>query len=114
MEQALNAMEQETFAADLSAYNILINVYGRAGYLDKMEEVFHSLGSKNMKPDGVTWTSRLGAYSKKREYKVCLEIFGQMIEAGCFPDGGAAKVLLSACSSEDQRQEVTTILREMF
>jgi pentatricopeptide repeat protein len=43
----------------------------------------------------------------------CLEIFEEMIDAGCHPDGGTAKVLLSACSSEDQIEQVTTVIRTM-
>uniref|UniRef100_A0A803L4Z6 Pentatricopeptide repeat-containing protein n=1 Tax=Chenopodium quinoa TaxID=63459 RepID=A0A803L4Z6_CHEQI len=114
MEQVLSAMEDEpNVAADISTYNILINLYGRAGYFEKMEQLFHSLGDKKLKPDVVTWTSRLGAYSRKKQYKMSLEIFEQMIDAGCFPDGGTAKVLLSSCSSEEQVEQVTTILRTM-
>lgn len=114
MEQVLSAMEDKpSVAADISTYNILINVYGRAGYFEKMEQLFNSLGDRNMKPDVVTWTSRLGAYSRKKQYNVCLEVFEEMIDAGCFPDGGTAKVLLSSCSNEDQIEQVTTILRTM-
>lgn len=114
MEQVLSAMEgDQPFAADLSTYNILVNTYGRAGYFEKMEELFHSLCAGNMKPNVVTWTSRMGAYARKKLYRTCLEIFEQMIDAGCFPDGGTAKVLLSSCSSEDEIQQVTTILRTM-
>lgn len=114
MEQVWRAMEDQPYAAaDISTYNILINIYGRAGYFEKMEQLFHSLRDKDMKPDVVTWTSRLGAYSRKKQYKVCIEIFEQMIDAGCFPDGGTAKVLLSSCSTEEQIEQVTTILRTM-
>jgi len=69
--------------------------------------------TKNLKPDVVTWTSRLGTYSRKKQYTRCLEIFEEMIDAGCHPDGGTAKVLLSACSSEDQIEQVTTVIRTM-
>ena len=34
-----------------------------------------------------------------------------MIDSGCYPDGGTAKVLLSACSSEEQIEQVTTVIR---
>lgn len=113
MEDVLIAMEKGPYEADISTYNILINIYGRAGFLEKMEEVFSSVSSKKLKPDVVTWTSRLGAYSKKKQYVRCLEIFEEMIDAGCYPDGGTAKVLLSACSSEDETEQVTTVIRSM-
>jgi pentatricopeptide repeat protein len=113
MEEVLTAMEKGPYGADISTYNILINIYGRAGFFERMEGIFQSLPSKNLKPDVVTWTSRLGAYSRKKLYARCLEIFEEMIDAGCHPDGGTAKVLLSACSSEDQIEQVTTVIRTM-
>jgi outer membrane murein-binding lipoprotein Lpp len=36
-----------------------------------------------------------------------------MIDAGCYPDGGTAKVLLAACSNEDQIEQVTSVIRTM-
>ncbi|KAE9455560.1 hypothetical protein C3L33_12531, partial [Rhododendron williamsianum] len=68
-----------------------------------MEELFRLLPVKKLKPNVVTWTSRLGAYSRKKQYNRCLEIFEEMIDDGCYPDGGTCKVLLNACSSEDHR-----------
>ncbi|KAK4493545.1 hypothetical protein RD792_017980 [Penstemon davidsonii] len=58
-----------------------------------MEEIFLSPGTKNLRPDVVTWTSRLGGYSKKKQYKRCIEIFEEMIDSGCYPDGGTTRVL---------------------
>ncbi|KAG5234422.1 pentatricopeptide repeat-containing protein [Salix suchowensis] len=113
MEEVLTAMEKGPYEADISTYNILINIYGRAGFFERMEGIFQSLTTKNLKPDVVTWTSRLGAYSRKKLYRKCVEIFEEMIDAGCHPDGGTAKVLLSACSSEDQIEQVTTVIRTM-
>lgn len=111
MEQVLSAMENGASRPDISTYNILINIYGRAGFLEKMEELFMSLSYKNFRPDVVTWTSRLGAYSRMKQYTRCIEIFEEMIDSGCYPDGGTAKVLLSSCSSEDQIQQVTAVIR---
>lgn len=113
MEEVLAALEKGPYEADISTYNILINIYGRAGFFDKMEELFQSLPIKKLKPDVVTWTSRLGAYSRKKLYTRCLEIFEEMIDAGCYPDGGTAKVLLASCSSEDQTAQVSTVIRTM-
>ncbi|KAK0578704.1 hypothetical protein LWI29_014861 [Acer saccharum] len=113
MEEVLTAMQKGSYGADISTYNILINVYGRAGFFERMEELFRSLAAKRLTPDVVTWTSRLAAYSRKKLYTRCLEIFEEMIDAACYPDGGTAKVLLSACSSEDQIEEVTTLIRTM-
>lgn len=113
MEAVLAAMEKGPYEADISTYNILINVYGRAGFFERMEELFQVLPTKSLKPDVVTWTSRLGAYSRKKLYTRCLEIFEEMIDSGCYPDGGTAKVLLSACSSEEQIEQVTTVIRTM-
>ena len=104
-------MDKGPYVADISTYNILINVYGRAGFLDRMEELFQSLPTKSLKPDVITWTSRLGAYSRKKLYKRCFEIFEEMIDSGCYPDGGTAKVLLSACSSQEQIEQATIVIR---
>ena len=109
----MTVMEKGSYVADISTYNILINRYGQAGFIERMEELFQMLPSKGLKPDVVTWTSRIGAYSKKKLYVRCLEIFEEMIDAGCYPDGGTAKVLLAACSNEEQTQQVTTVIRTM-
>lgn len=113
MEQLLTAMENGAGKPDISTYNILINTYGRAGFVDKMEELFASLPSKNLQADVMTWTSRLGAYSRKKLYEKCIEIFEEMIDSGCYPDGGTAKVLLSSCSCEDEIEQVTRVIRTM-
>lgn len=88
-------------------------MYGRAGFIDKVEELFELLPSKHLKPNVVTWTCRIGAYSRKKLYIRCLEIFEEMIDVGCLPDGGTAKVLLAACSNEDQIEQVTNVIRTM-
>ncbi|CAA7021560.1 unnamed protein product [Microthlaspi erraticum] len=114
MEKILAEMEKGSCTTmDISTYNILINVYGKAGFLERVEELFVELKEKNFRPDVVTWTSRIGGYSRKKLYVKCLEIFEEMIDSGCAPDGGTAKVLLSACSSEDQVEQVTSVLRTM-
>ncbi|KAK1281998.1 Pentatricopeptide repeat-containing protein [Acorus calamus] len=113
MEDVLDAMERGPYRADISTYNILINIYGRSGFFDRMEELFNSLSEKKLKPDVKTWTSRIGAYSRKKRYMKCLEIFEEMVDSGCYPDGGTAKVLLAACSSEDQIEQITTVIRTM-
>ena len=113
LEEILKAMERGPYSADISTYNILINVYERAGYFEWMEELFEALPTKNLKPDVVTWTSRLEAYSKKKLYTRCLEIFEERIDSGCYPDRRTAKVLLSAYSSDEQIEQVTTVIRTM-
>ncbi|KAK6931926.1 Pentatricopeptide repeat [Dillenia turbinata] len=111
MEQVLNAMERKPHVADTSTYNSLITVYDRARFIDKMKELSGSLSTKNLEPDVVMWTLKLRAYSKKKQYKKCLKIFEEMIDVGCYLDGGTAKALLNACSSEDQIEQMTTVIR---
>ncbi|KAH0451969.1 hypothetical protein IEQ34_019268 [Dendrobium chrysotoxum] len=113
MEEILHLMENGPFEADISTYNILINIYGRAGFFSRMEELFQSLVSKKMMADVVTWTSRMGAYSRKKQYYKCLEIFEEMVDAGCYPDGGTARVLLSSCSTDEEIAEVSVVIRAM-
>ncbi|GLT55509.1 hypothetical protein SLA2020_286240 [Shorea laevis] len=81
--------------------------------LRQWKSSFQSLPTNSLKPDVVTWTSRLGAYSRKKLYKRCFEIFEEMIDAGCYPDSGTAEVLLSACSSQEQIEQVTTLIRTL-
>lgn len=115
MEEVLEVMENKNrpYVPDISTYNILINMYGRAGYFEQMEKIFRLLPVKNLQRDVVTWTSRLGAYSRKKQYTKCLQIFEEMITDGCYPDGGTARVLLSACSTKEQVEQVSLVLRTM-
>uniref|UniRef100_A0ACD5V6I7 Uncharacterized protein n=1 Tax=Avena sativa TaxID=4498 RepID=A0ACD5V6I7_AVESA len=113
MERLLAAMEHRG-SCDVSTYNVVVNAYGRAGYLERMEAAFASMqGKRGLAADVVTWTSRMGAYARKKEYRRCLEIFEEMVDAGCYPDGGTAKVLVAACSDERQVEQVTAIVRSM-
>ncbi|KAL1537570.1 hypothetical protein AAHA92_30066 [Salvia divinorum] len=112
MEEVMAAMEGGGGCGpDISTYNVAINAYGRAGFVERMEEVFASIAAKNLTADAVTWTSRLGAYSRKKQYVRCIKIFEEMIDSGCYPDSGTARVLLSACSSEEQVEQVTNVIR---
>jgi len=115
MERLVAAMERRDggAAADIGTYNVLVNVYGRAGYLDRMEAAFGAVAARGLAADVVTWTSRIGAYARKKEYGRCLEILEEMVDAGCYPDAGTAKVLLAACSDEQQVEQVTAIVRSM-
>ncbi|VAI56409.1 unnamed protein product [Triticum turgidum subsp. durum] len=112
MERLLAAMERRG-TRDVGTYNVAVNAYGRAGYLERMEAAFASLGRRGLAADVVTWTSRMGAYARKKEYRRCLEIFEEMVDAGCYPDAGTAKVLVAACSDERQVEQVTAIVRSM-
>lgn len=114
MERLVSAMEKhKDTAPDIGTYNVLVNVYGRAGYMDRMESAFADVAARGLAADVVTWTSRIGAYARKKEYGRCLEIFEEMVDAGCYPDAGTAKVLLAACSDERQVEQVTAIVRSM-
>ncbi|PWA55630.1 tetratricopeptide repeat (TPR)-like superfamily protein [Artemisia annua] len=78
-----------------------------------MEEIFQTLPTKKLQKDVVTWISCLGAYSRKKQYTRCLEIFEEMIIDGCYLDGGTARVLLSACSTTEQAKQVSLVLGTM-
>ena len=40
MEKVLRVMEKGSYVADISTYNILINRYGQAGFVETMENFF--------------------------------------------------------------------------
>jgi pentatricopeptide repeat protein len=81
---------------------VLRRAAGGAGHCHRQ---VHAQG----RPDPI----RIGAYARKKDYTRCLEIFEEMVDAGCYPDAGTAKVLLAACSDERQVEQVTAIVRSM-
>lgn len=117
MERLLAAMDLAG-SADVGSHNVAVNAYARAGYLGRMEAAFEGIRRRKGKKGGidadvVSWTSRMGGYARKKEYGKCLEIFEEMVDAGCYPDAGTAKVLMAACSDERQVEQVAAIVRSM-
>jgi myo-inositol-1(or 4)-monophosphatase len=112
MERLLAAMERRG-DADVGTYNVAVNAYGRAGYVGRMEAAFAAVAARGLAADVVTWTARMGAYARRKEYGRCVGMVEEMVDAGCYPDAGTARVLLAACSDERQVEQVTAIVRSM-
>ncbi|XVF80102.1 hypothetical protein PTKIN_Ptkin15bG0043400 [Pterospermum kingtungense] len=82
------------FESFLSVANALINAYSKCGSIDAALQCFVSVA----KPDLVTWTSIIGAYSFHGLSKESVIVFEKMLATGVSPDQIAFLGILSACS----------------
>ncbi|XWS76999.1 hypothetical protein CRYUN_Cryun01aG0226400 [Craigia yunnanensis] len=82
------------FESFLSVANALINAYSKCGSIDGAFQCFLSVA----KPDLVTWTSIIGAYSLHGLSKESIIVFEKMLATGIKPDQIAFLGILSACS----------------
>ncbi|GBG76979.1 hypothetical protein CBR_g23310 [Chara braunii] len=92
---------------DVSTYNTLIHVNCELGLTERAEELFAEVSDVGLTPDSTTWTALIGGYAKKKLLRKCLQLFKKMVAAGCTPDRATSRVLLSACRSPEQVEEVT-------
>ncbi|CAN1816015.1 Pentatricopeptide repeat-containing protein At3g53170 [Linum perenne] len=63
VDSILRHVENSDVIPDTALFNCLISAYGRAGELDKMEELFKTMAEKNYKPDYVTYATMIQAYN---------------------------------------------------
>ena len=83
-------LESDTFLG-----NVLVDMYGKAGYVTEAHQVFGCLLTR----DVVSWTSLIMAYSKQGNHLKCLECFHQMHGDGVSPDIVTYVCCAKACGS---------------
>ncbi|CAN1245006.1 Pentatricopeptide repeat-containing protein At3g53170 [Linum grandiflorum] len=63
VDSILRHVENSDVILDTPFFNCVISAYGRAGEVEKMEELFKTMAEKNCKPDYVTYATMIQAYN---------------------------------------------------
>ncbi|CAA0815628.1 Pentatricopeptide repeat-containing protein [Striga hermonthica] len=92
------------FRADVFLQSLLIEMYGKCGFVDCAEKVFTLAGYrvKERKNDVVLWTSMLGVYGKSGNHSKVIQLFEKMLMQGIKPDEVSFLTVISGCSHTGQ------------
>ncbi|KAJ4962114.1 hypothetical protein NE237_022024 [Protea cynaroides] len=94
---------------DVTHYGCMVDLFGRAGLFDKIEEI---IGAMPMKPDAVMWKALLGACRIHGNLEMGQQAGHQLIELA--PNDHASYVLLSNLYAIDDKWDAVHRLRRMM
>ncbi|KAM1409046.1 hypothetical protein ACFX2I_009487 [Malus domestica] len=82
------------YQPDIVFQNHVLNMYGKCGSLADARKVFDAMPERNV----VSWTSLISGYSQNSQEDKAIELYFQMLRAGCVPDHFTFGSVLKACS----------------
>ncbi|XP_043715833.1 pentatricopeptide repeat-containing protein At5g48910-like [Telopea speciosissima] len=94
---------------DIGHYGCMVDLFGRAGLFDKIEEI---IGAMPMKPDAVMWKALLGACRIHGNLEMGKQAGHQLIELA--PNDHAGYVLLSNLYAMDDKWDEVHRVRKMM
>lgn len=86
--------EKVGFGSEVSVANSVLTMYSRCGQIKEAEQIFHSIGNKNL----ISWNAMMAGYAQNGKGKKVIEIFEDMLKMKCRPDHISFVALLSGCS----------------
>ncbi|KAH7278253.1 hypothetical protein KP509_38G032700 [Ceratopteris richardii] len=95
--------------SDLVIMNSLIDTYGKCGSLADCSRIFDRMSSR----DEVSWGSIIAGYTQHGKYRLALESFEAMKQAGAKPNSMIFTSVLSACSRAALTEEGRRHFRSM-
>ncbi|XXG49052.1 hypothetical protein AAC387_Pa02g3335 [Persea americana] len=80
---------------DLFLSTFLINVYAKCGTMEYSRKIFDKMPRRNV----VAWTSLLTGYIRNSQPEIAVQVYQELLQAGCCPTNYTLGAVLSACSS---------------
>ncbi|XP_027159845.1 pentatricopeptide repeat-containing protein At3g03580-like [Coffea eugenioides] len=106
-------MVKNRYTGDITANNLLINMYTKCGELLASREVFDSMKSRDL----VSWNSMISGYAENEFYEEAIELFN-MMKMELEPDSITYVILLTLCTQSTNRYFATqlhcTLLKQGF
>ncbi|CAI7921612.1 unnamed protein product, partial [Closterium sp. NIES-53] len=114
MQRVLARMHGGEGAAwHVSSYNTVLAVLVHAADMAGAERLMDDMRAGGVAPDAATWTTLMGGYAEKKLLRKCTSVFRKMVAAGVRWDAGAVRVMLAACRSAEQQEEVRQLVESV-
>ncbi|KAL5581904.1 hypothetical protein UlMin_014346 [Ulmus minor] len=98
---------------DLVAYNIVLDILGRAGHVDRMLHEFSSMKEAGIFPDIVSYNTLLNSLKKIGRVDMCTVYFKEMGDNGIEPDLLTYTALIDCFGCSGNVEESLKLFREM-
>ncbi|KAI5068812.1 hypothetical protein GOP47_0017157 [Adiantum capillus-veneris] len=103
-------IRERTFEKNVFVGSTLINMYAKSGALEKAQDVFDGLPTRNL----VSWNALIAGYTQQGRVEGALNHFYRMQEEGISPDAVTFVCSLKACGSTGTIQKGKILHAQVF
>lgn len=96
-----------------ATYNTLIDLYGKAGELDKASEVFAEMLTNGVAPDVITFNTMIGVCGTNGRLGEAEALLGEMEQRGVRPDAKTFNVFMSVYAATGNVEKVLKYYRKI-
>lgn len=112
LSRLFNEMVQCGYTANTITYNVMLDIYGKAGLLSKARKVFW-MARKQGLTDVISYNTIIAAYGNNKEFTSMRSIVNQMKQEGHPVSLEAYNCMLQAYGKEDLLEEFNNVLLKM-
>ncbi|XP_031478504.1 pentatricopeptide repeat-containing protein At2g01390 isoform X1 [Nymphaea colorata] len=102
------------FKHDQFTYTTMLDIFGEAGRIETMKQLFHQMAEKRLRIDAVTYTSVLHWLSKYGDIEGALNIWKKMKSEGCLPTVVSYTALMKVLFDNGRPKEAAAVYKEMI
>lgn len=110
MDNFLEQLKNGPHKPDKTSFEIVIDFHGELGNEGVVEELFKEMVQWDLKPTVKVWNGMMKVHAKKQMLRRCLNILKKMKDSGIGPNQHTKTLLMKACRSEAQKEEVQRLL----
>ncbi|WOL13886.1 hypothetical protein Cni_G22666 [Canna indica] len=112
LSRLFEEMMQNGYAANTITFNVMLDVYGKAGLLKKARKVFW-IARKQGLADVISYNTIIAAYGKNKDFKSMESVIHKMQSAGYPVSLEAYNCMLDAYGKENRLEEFSNVLQKM-
>ncbi|XP_020701201.1 pentatricopeptide repeat-containing protein At4g30825, chloroplastic [Dendrobium catenatum] len=112
VSRLFDEMLQSGYACNTITFNVMLDIYGKAGVLRKARRVF-SMARKQGMADVITYNTIIAAYGQSKDFKSMRSIAHRMETSGFPVSLEAYNCMLDAYGKENLMEEFSDILRKI-
>ncbi|ONK68951.1 uncharacterized protein A4U43_C05F17740 [Asparagus officinalis] len=112
LSKLFNKMIQCGYSANTITFNVMLDVYGKAGLLKKAREVFRMARKQGLQ-DVISYNTIIAAYGNNKDFKSMRSVVKQMQHDGLPVSLEAYNCMLHAYGKEDLLEEFNEVLQKM-